>query len=110
MLFDPTSQLYLDDPYPVLRELQERAPVFWHDAMESWIVTSYNDCLAVIQAPARFTADRRKIGEDVPEVMQSVQTIDPPEHTELRRLLHHMMRAVDMTAVEHISIKWTESF
>src|SRR5262249_45213002 len=96
IVFDPLEEEYLEDPYPVLRELRERRPVHWHDTLQSWVVTRYDDCRAVMQNSAHFATDRRRLGVDVPDVMLSVQTIDPPEHTELRRLLHRMLRSVDM--------------
>jgi cytochrome P450 len=48
------------DPHPVLAELRAREPVSWLPALDGWLVTRYDDAVAVMRAPDRFTvADPR---------------------------------------------------
>jgi cytochrome P450 len=65
--------LYADpvraDPYPLLEELREAAPLHWvsqHRGLESWIVTRYDVARAVladprfVQAPATVRVALRR--------------------------------------------------
>jgi len=47
----------LADPYPVLAELRERAPVHWSERYRAWLLTRYDDCDAAHRDP-RFSSDR----------------------------------------------------
>lgn len=107
--FDPLDPRYITDPYPILRELRERCPIFFNDTLRSWVLTRYDDCRAVVEDADRFATDRRKVGEDVADVVSNVQTIDPPEHTELRRVLHVLLRTVDRDAMERNALHWTQN-
>ncbi|MGH3392950.1 MAG: cytochrome P450 [Actinomadura sp.] len=56
--------------------------------------------MAVLSDGTRFAADRRRTGEETPP--RAVQTLDSPEHTEVRRLLTEALRSQDVTAVERM--------
>jgi cytochrome P450 len=59
---DPAAAGFFDDPYPHLTALREQAPVHWSDAINSWVVTRYEDVNALRR-------DRSLIG--------TVGTLDP---------------------------------
>ncbi|MGH3389677.1 MAG: cytochrome P450 [Actinomadura sp.] len=92
----------LRDPYPAYAWLREHRPVFWHEPLESWMLTRHADCVAVLGDSTRFAADRRRAGEETPPRAASVRTLDPPVHTEIRRLLTEALRNQDITAVERM--------
>ncbi|MFJ9824388.1 cytochrome P450 [Streptomyces sp. NPDC101160] len=100
---DPILRLalpeHLPNPYPAYAELRETAPVLWHEPLGSWVLTRHADCLAVLTDSARFASDWRRAGEDIPAPLLSVQTLDPPEHTAIRRLLLDGFRAQDRHAL-----------
>ena len=87
------------DPYPLYARLRDSSPVCWSDRIDSWVLTRYEDCLAVLRNPASFGSDWRRIGEDLPEPMLSIQTLDPPEHAGIRRLLVDAVRELDYRAL-----------
>src|SRR5262249_56703226 len=64
------------------------------------VLTRYEDCAAVLRDSASFASDWRRIGEDIPEPMLSIQSLDPPEHTGIRRLLVDAVRLLDYRVLE----------
>ena len=91
-LLDPAV---LADPWPLYARLREEDPVYWDPYLHSWVVTRYEDVLAVL---LRFSADRtpspeqmRALGlgeiEPIAAVMaKQMLFLDPPSHTRLRKL------------------------
>ncbi|MGH3749888.1 MAG: hypothetical protein ACRDT8_21095, partial [Micromonosporaceae bacterium] len=76
---DPILELahpdVLPNPYPAYARLRDTAPVFWHEGLASWMLTRHADCAAVLRDSQRFAADWRKVGEDVPSQVLSVQSL-----------------------------------
>lgn len=56
---DLQSADYDRDPYPLLRVLREREPIFWWPESDAFFLTRHADVVAVLGDDARFTADRR---------------------------------------------------
>ncbi|MEU3184685.1 cytochrome P450 [Streptomyces sp. NPDC006923] len=98
--YDPLDAEILRDPYPVLAELREHAPVFWHVDMDSWALTRYADSMRVLRDHETFARDPRRTGGTVPEASLSVQTLDPPQQSRVRSLFMTALRAQDLTGVE----------
>jgi hypothetical protein len=84
------------DPYPVYRALREQHPVYWDCDLDAFLVSSYAEANAVLRGPgwssdpnrnpalaARF--DRAELGTQA--LGTTLLTMDPPDHTRLRRLL-----------------------
>jgi cytochrome P450 len=91
-LLDPEV---LADPYPLYRHLREEAPVHWDPYLHAWVVTRYEDVIAVLH---RFSADRTPTPEQFAAMgmaelsplaqMMTKQMLfmDAPSHTRLRSL------------------------
>ncbi|HEV7534099.1 MAG TPA: cytochrome P450 [Acidimicrobiia bacterium] len=95
--------LYADpvraDPFPLLEELREAAPVHWvsQQGLESWIVTRYDEVRFVladprfIKQPATVPEALRRFkaafGSQEESEVRSLLATDPPDHTRLRRLV-----------------------
>lgn len=90
----------LRDPGPAYAWLREHRPLFWHDGLETLLVSRYQDGTAVLRDSTRFASDFRRAGEDLPPAAISVQTLDPPEHTAIRHLLVDALRQLDYPALE----------
>jgi cytochrome P450 len=90
--------LDLDDPFPQFAQVRELAPVHkarLADGHEAWLIMRYVDAKQALNDP-RFSKDMNKAmaeGEVVAEglpgaaLAQHVLTMDPPDHTRLRRLV-----------------------
>lgn len=90
------------DPYPVYHELRASDPVHWSDIMGSWVLTRYDDVVATMRDPRRFSnAGRHALSLDrLPEhVRKKAKPIyehyavglihtDPPDHTRMRALIN----------------------
>lgn len=97
--YDPTDRATINNPIPVLRSLQDHAPVYWCESLRGWVVTRYDDAKAVLRNDD-FSADRITPFYDAqpPERQLPIQQLirylntwvafkDPPEHTRLRKLM-----------------------
>jgi cytochrome P450 len=84
------------DPYPAYRALREQHPVYWDGDLDAFLVSSYAEANAVLRGSgwssdpnrnpalaARF--DRGEFGTQA--LPATLLTMDPPDHTRLRRLL-----------------------
>ncbi|MEU6841536.1 cytochrome P450 [Streptomyces sp. NPDC046716] len=55
---DILSPEFAADPYPAYRALRDSAPLLWHEATQSWIVSRYTDVERVFKDKAgQFTTD-----------------------------------------------------
>jgi cytochrome P450 len=57
--WDPYSARFRDDPYPMYRELRERAPLHHSPASNTWTVSRYEDVVEVLRSPQRFSSKVR---------------------------------------------------
>jgi cytochrome P450 len=91
-LLDPEV---LANPYPLYHELRTQDPVHWDPFLHAFVVTRYEDVIAVLH---RFSAERTPTPEQlasmglaalgpIAQVMvQQMLFLDPPAHTRLRAL------------------------
>jgi len=97
--FDPLSEIYLADPYPLLAEARVAAPTFYCDAIHHWIVTRYHDIRHICRTPALFSAANansplrkpcpmaaKALEEGGFRAVRTLASVDPPAHTRLRKL------------------------
>jgi pimeloyl-[acyl-carrier protein] synthase len=93
---DPAIQA---DPYPVYQRLRETSPVFWNETTNSWLVSRYDDIVALLNDPrissARVDATFRVLPDDVQRELEPLRHVlsqrmlltDPPTHTRLKNLV-----------------------
>jgi cytochrome P450 len=97
-----TDPAFLDDPYPVYRQMRQQDPVYWSDALRHWVLTRYDDVLAVTRNPALSSATtevsvRAQLRGSDPALAADYTRIqtgmmvnkDGPEHHRLRVLGNH---------------------
>jgi cytochrome P450 len=96
-----SSESFFADPYSTYARLREEDPVHWCEPWGQWVVTRFDDVLAVNKDPKHFSSagwEKRFIQQLPPELQQLPQMqrhygtkvlsmTDPPEHTRLRRLV-----------------------
>lgn len=98
--FDHHSREFADNPWPVLAELRERAPVAWsEDHGGFWVLTRYEDIKRVALDDETFSsADGILIPPKKNQGQQSIPIeTDPPLFHEYRRIMHPLFapRAIE---------------
>jgi len=99
--FNPFDPQLVREPYPVYKALRENDPVHWSQFMEVWVLTRYDDCLAVLRDHARFSSERTRATNRFVQQMEAVReqsgplgrtptmlSLDPPAHTRMRNLVN----------------------
>lgn len=93
---DPVVQA---DPYPIYAALRAATPVVWNDVTQSWLVSRYDDVVALFNDPrmssARAEAIFRVLSPAEQVELAPLRRIlggrmlltDPPEHTRLKNLV-----------------------
>lgn len=84
-IFAPLSDNMLADPHAVYARLRAEDPVHRHEQLNAWVVTRHDDCTRILKDTDTFGSDPRALGKPIPDSVLSVQTLDPPEHTAVRR-------------------------
>jgi cytochrome P450 len=49
--FDPLSEDYLEDPYAYYARFRRESPVFFAPKIRMWVVSRYEDILAIVKDP-----------------------------------------------------------
>ncbi|MFC7550670.1 cytochrome P450 [Plantactinospora sp. GCM10030261] len=81
--FDPLAPDQLADPYPVYARLRDEAPVYYDEQTDLWIVSRYEDVVAVARNPDVFSSENavrasvKPFPEPVLEVLRSGWPLGP---------------------------------
>lgn len=98
-----TPRLLDRDPYGVLGQLRESAPVHWVPAIDRYVITRFDDCRYVETHPEVFTAEQP--GHRVDRTIgRSMIRKDDPAHARERHAANHSLR------VKAIADKWRPVF
>ena len=90
----PLSRRYIADPYPVYRKLRERDPLHWSILTRQVVVSRYQDVDRILRDHRSFSNDLRKgqaSNDSIAarrQLKPSMLSLDPPDHTRLRRLVN----------------------
>ncbi|MCP5056439.1 MAG: cytochrome P450 [bacterium] len=99
--FNPMRSDLRVNPYPFYRELREKSPVHRAYAADGWVLSRYDDVVAVL-SDRSFSSDerhmrrypiitRRRLLAGLPDMYEagisSMLRLDPPDHTRLRGLV-----------------------
>jgi cytochrome P450 len=84
-----------EDPHPILARLREEEPVAWVPALEGWLVTHRDLCVAVMRDPLTFTVDDPRFST-AQVVGPSMLSLDGPEHARHRDPFADAFRASEV--------------
>lgn len=79
------------DPWPILHEIRDYAPVVYNPVTEWWMTTSYRNVMKVLATEPRFRPDFELL--DSLFGAHSIEAIDNPSHDEIRAVWNqHLLR------------------
>jgi cytochrome P450 len=88
--YDPYDYAIDADPHPTWRRLRDEAPVYRNDEFDFFALSRFADVLAASLDDRTFSSARGTVLElmtDVPNESPMMIFKDPPEHTQLRKLV-----------------------
>jgi unspecific monooxygenase len=98
--FQPTSPLFLADPYPFYKELRETAPIFFYEPWGKWILTRHEDINVLLRDKRlgriidhTLKPEERKPRSEIEAAYEvsrdgSLLEIEPPDHTRIKDVFH----------------------
>jgi cytochrome P450 len=98
-LFRPLAESTVRDPPPMYHQLRSADPVHWYKPLDAWVVSRYDDCLLALRQSDVFSSDWRNSGINIPDNLLSIQTLDPPEHDKVHRVLMDAYRKQNFSAI-----------
>lgn len=109
--YDPRDPATIDNPIPILRQLQDEDPVHWSDVLGGWVITRYEDVKRA-QLNQGLSANRltpfydslpheqqSKIGVLIRYLNTWVAFKDPPDHGRARQLMNKVFNIRNMEAL-----------
>jgi cytochrome P450 len=92
VVYDPFSYQVQEDPYPIYAWMREHAPLYRNEERNFWALSRYDDVVAALRDPIRFT-NRNGISLEPslwgPQAYKNVffLALDPPDHQAMRGLV-----------------------
>lgn len=102
--YNPLSQSVIQDPYEVYRNLRRHSPVHRSAILGSWVLTRYEDVVAVAKDHERFSNDpswrepNTSVLRPAPDDY-SILLMDPPDHSRLRKIAAAVFARARLTAL-----------
>jgi len=84
--FNPYAWAFHEDPFPIYRRLRDEAPAYHHPELGFWALSRYDDVLDALHDHETFCS-RHGITLEDRSPLPMIITMDPPEHTTMRRLV-----------------------
>ncbi len=94
LVFDPYAHEVHDDPYPWYARLREQEPVYYHAEHGFWLLTKWEDCFAAFRDFKTFSSingPALEAEQNANAVYPMFISMDPPNHTRIRKLLSPLM-------------------
>ncbi|MCY1058961.1 cytochrome P450 [Nannocystis sp. SCPEA4] len=111
--FPILSEAFFADPYPLLRQLREECPVYYHAPIGAWFLARHDHCEAAVRDRRLVNARARELLSTLMPALRGTAELeamigqwsrllwflDPPQHTRSRGLV---MRGFSAAAIERV--------
>jgi cytochrome P450 len=91
---DLLSREFADDPNPLMATMREQFPVHWHEAMQSWVISRYDDVERAFKDKV-FTSDNYSWQLE-PVHGRTILQMDGREHSVHRNLIQPAFRGSEL--------------
>jgi cytochrome P450 len=110
MELNPFDYDFHEDPYPTYAWLREEAPVYHNTELGFYALSRFDDVLAGLHDPATYTSNHGVALEDDPDgPAGSMIHLDPPKHTEMRKLVARRFTPRRIAELEPQIRSWTRT-
>ena len=101
--YNPYQRGFYDNPRPVYRQLRDKAPLYWSEACNFWVLSRYDDVRAALlnwkvfsnEAGSGSTGPAGELFEQAPNLLM----FDPPRHTHMRKIVAQLITPQLMRAM-----------
>jgi len=105
--FDPFDYGFHRDPYPTYAWLREHAPVYHNEHLDFWALSRFDDVLDGLHDPDTYTSTGGVAIEHTDAALKSMIEMDPPEHTQMRKLIARRFTPLRIAELEPRVRAWT---
>lgn len=98
------TEAFHENPHSAFHQMRQNAPIYWSNAWKAWVLTRYEDVIAVLRQVDKFSNAGRvsyllqNLDNDVRQQLTHLEQhyeiglahSDPPDHTRLRALLNRV--------------------
>jgi cytochrome P450 len=102
--WDPFNQTYFYNPYPVFKNLREKAPIYYNEECDFYAVSRYDECQMVLGDRDTYISRHGEVYEHIKERVPMPKGMficeDPPLHTVHRSVLARIFTPKRMQALE----------
>lgn len=102
--FDPYSETFFNDPYPMYKRMRDEAPVYYNEKYDFYALTRYDD---VSVGQRDYETYSSAYGIDLASVQHGKRSkfsmiimMDPPEHRRMRSLVNRVFTPRAIMALE----------
>ncbi len=89
------------NPFPFYKDLQENAPCFWSDDAQKWVLTRYDDIVNALNDWQTYSSAQGNLVDEFPgRAGNTLGSMDPPKHDELRAVIQSVFAKRNLTHLE----------
>jgi len=107
---NPFDHSFQSNPYPTYQWLREEAPVYHNERLDFWALSRFDDVLAALHDTATYTSTKGVALEDDGQgLSKSMIHMDPPDHTQLRKVIARRFTPKRIAELEPLVREWAQS-
>lgn len=95
------SKAFDANPFPFYKDLQENAPCFWSEDAQKWVLTRHEDIVNALNDWQTYSSAQGNLVDEFPgRAGNTLGSMDPPKHDELRAVIQSVFAKRNLTHLE----------